>query len=430
MSHLPQSVEDWREFTLTRGPRMAAEAFLIKLGGLSGEEQRAALCGLPDARTLTRRFEDAWPLRESALGGVPFLTKDLYFRAGQPTFAGSTFLPAELGETRTTSTLPAAFERDAGAIECGRTQLNEFAFGLTGESPHYGDCPHPEHPGLLAGGSSSGSAFAVARGLVPFALATDTAGSIRVPSGYCGVWGLRLSPDIAPVGDIFPLSPGYDTQGWIARTAADLRQVSAAVLGEAPPAGAGLWVGDLGLGIPPADLAALRDVALRAGAQEDIPAVTLLRLALAEAAQAYPVLGGHAAARVHAAWLERRRSDYDPVVWARLDAGRRRTHEELRTAEAVRTRVIDAFQVVFRRHHFIAMPATFGGAVSKHESDDTHRRRLLALNTPAALAGLPAVAAPARLPNGLTAGVQFLFPDMANFGWDLLLARLAGTQSR
>jgi len=404
---------------------MAAEAFLIKLGALGADEQRAALCGLPDVATLTRRFEAAWPQREAALGGVPFLTKDLYFRAGEPTFAGSTFLPEEIGLAKTTSSLPAAFEADAGAIECGRTQLNEFAFGLTGENPHSGDCPHPEHPELLSGGSSSGSAFAVARGLVPFALATDSAGSIRVPCGYCGVWGLRLSPDISPVGDIFPLSPGYDTQGWIARTAKDLRQVSAAVLGEAPPAGAGLWAGDLGLGIPAADLAAMRAVALRAGAQEDPVAATLLRLAFTEAAEAYPTLGGYAAARVHAGWLERRRADYDPIVWERLDTGRRRTHDELRDAEAVRTRVIDAFRTIFRRHHFIALPATFGGAVRKADSDMTHRRRLLALNAPASLAGLPVVAAPARLPNGLTAGVQFIFPDMANFGWDSILGRLA-----
>lgn len=423
MSLLPQSVEDWREFTLTRGPRMAAEAFLIKLGALGGDEQRAALCGLPDVATLTRRFEAAWPLRESALGGVPFLTKDLYFRAGEPTYAGSTFLPEEIGAPRTSSSLPEAFEQDAGAIECGRTQLNEFAFGLTGENPHSGDCPHPERPELLSGGSSSGSAFAVARGLVPFALATDTAGSIRVPCGYCGVWGLRLSPDVAPVGDIFPLSPGYDTQGWITRTAKDLRQVSAAVLGEAPPAGAGLWAGDLGLGIPADDLAAMRATAMKAGAQEDVAAAMLLRLALAEAADAYPVLGGHAAARVHAGWLERRRADYDPVVWERLDVGRRRTYEELRAAEAVRARVADAFRTIFRRHHFIALPATFGGAVRKADSDATHRRRLLALNAPASLAGLPLVVAPARLPDGLTAGVQFVFPDMANFGWDSVLGR-------
>jgi len=420
----PRSIEDWREFTLTRGPRMGAEAFLLKLGALTPAEQRAALCALPSAPELTRRFEQAWPRRDAALGGVPFLTKDLYFREGRPTFAGSTFLPEIIGPASRSSTLPDAFEQDAGAIECGRTQLNEFAFGLTGENPHYGDCPHPDDPALLAGGSSSGSAFAVARGLVPFALATDTAGSIRVPCGYCGVWGLRLSPDVLPVGDLFPLSPGYDTPGWIAGSARDLAQVSAAVLGEAPPAGAGLWAGDLGLGLAKADLAPMRALALRAGAQENAASAELLRLACQDAAAAYPVLGGYAAARVHAAWLDERKADYDPVVWARLDAGRRRTPEELKAAAAVRQRVDEAFRALFARHHFIALPATAGPAVGKAACDDAHRGRLLALNAPGSLAGLPAIAAPARRADGRTVGVQFLFPDLANFGWSSVLERL------
>lgn len=424
MNLAPLSVEDWREFYLTRGPRMAAEAFLLKLAELSPMEQRAVLCGLPDTRSLTQRFENAWEQREAALGGVPFLTKDLYFRAGHPTQAGSTFLTEEIGLPRTHSTLPAAFQHDAGAVECGRTQLNEFAFGLSGENPHFGDCPHPTDATLLAGGSSSGSAFAVARGLVPFALATDTAGSIRVPAAYCGVWGLRLSPDVAPVGDMFPLSPGYDTQGWLARSANDLLAVSTAVLGEAPPAGAGLWAGDLGLGLDPAVLAPMRTLALKCGAKEDPAAAELLRLACAEASSAYPVLGGAAAARVHAPWLDRRRADYDPAVWARLDAGRRRTPEELRAAEAVRSRVSEAFRAIFRRHHYVVLPSTFGPAVTKAACDDAHRRRLLALNAPASLAGLPAVAAPVKLPDGLTAGVQVLFPDMPNFGWRSVLERL------
>ena len=425
MSSFPLSIEDWREFTLTRGPRMAAEKFLLNLGELSPTEQRAALCGLPHAPALIQRFEKAWHLRERNLGGVPFLSKDLFFRAGHPTLAGSTFLSEEIGLPRTSSTLPQAFEQDAGAIECGRTQLNEFAFGLTGENPHFGDCPHPQDAQLLAGGSSSGSAFAVARGVVPFALATDTVGSIRVPCGYCGVWGLRLSPDTAPVGDHFPLSPGYDTQGWMTRTAKDLIAVSAAVLGEAPPAGAGLWAGDLGLGLDAETLNPMQALAMKAGAQLDPSASELLRRACLEAAQAYPVLGGHAASRVHAAWLDRRQSDYDPVVWQRLNAGRQRTPEALREAETVRARVTDAFRTIFRRHHFIALPCTTGPAVSKSACTDEHRQGLLALNAPASLAGLPVIAAPAQRRDGRTVGVQFIFPDLPNFGWASILQRLS-----
>ncbi len=403
---------------------MSAEAFLLKLSAFSATEQRAALCGLPDTKSLTQRFENAWELRNHSLGGVPFLTKDLFFRTGHPTLAGSTFLSQEIGPARHTSSLPQAFQIDAGAVECGRTQLNEFAYGLSGKNPHFGDCPHPTHPELLSGGSSSGSAFAVARGLVPFALATDTAGSIRVPCGYCGVWGLRLSPEINPVGDIFPLSPGYDTQGWITRTATDLITVSQAVLGESVTANRGLWVGDLGANVTEKILQQIQTIAFQAGAKTDAAAADLLRLSCTDAAAAFPVLGGSAAARVHSAWHQRRKNDYDPIVWSRLEQGRLRTADEIRDAENTRLKIQDAFRTVFQHYDFIAMPCTAGPAVNKASLTPAHRHQLLALNAPASLAGLPAIVAPVSLDNGLTAGVQFIFPDVARFGWQSVLERL------
>ena len=404
---------------------MSAEAFLLKLGQLSATEQRASLCGLPDAKSLVQRFENAWVQRELPLGGVPFLTKDLFFRSGYPTLAGSTFLSEEIGGARHSSTLPLAFQNDAGAVECGRTQLNEFAYGLSGENPHFGDCPHPTRPDLLSGGSSSGSAFAVARGLVPFALATDTAGSIRVPCGYCGIWGLRLSPEINPIGDTFPLSPGYDTQGWMARSAQDLIKVSQAVLGNSPTGGRGLWLGDCGAGVPEEILNRMQKMAMDAGAQIDRAAAELLRLSLENSAQAFPVLGGVAAARVHSAWHQRRKKDYDPVVWERIEQGRLRSTDAILIAENTRLQIQDAFRVVFAHYDFIALPCTAGPAVSKSALSEAHRQQLLTLNAPASLAGLPALAAPVVLDNGLTAGVQFIFPDIHRFSWQTVLTRLA-----
>ncbi len=84
----------------------------------------------------------------------------------------------------------------------------------------------------------------------------------------------------------------------------------------------------------------------------------------------------------------------------------------------------EAFRAVFRRHHFVAMASTLGPALRKSEANEASRTGLLGLNAPSSLAGLPAVAGHARLEDGRTTGVQFLFPDMANFGWDALLSRL------
>jgi amidase/aspartyl-tRNA(Asn)/glutamyl-tRNA(Gln) amidotransferase subunit A len=140
-------------------------------------------------------------------------------------------------------------------------------------------------------------------------------------------------------------------------------------------------------------------------------------MTFSEAAEIYPILGGHAAARVHAPWLVRRKDQYDPIVLSRLELGLRRSPEELAWAETEQRRILDAFAAIFARYSFIALPSTGGPAVTKAEATLEHRRQLLALNTPGSLAGLPALAAPVDLGDGLTAGVQFLFPDMPRFGW-------------
>lgn len=414
MSQDPRSVSEWHEFYRTRGPGPTAEAWLLRLAEVDAQTQRAALCGLPDMRTLRQRFEAAWDQRERALAGVPFLAKDLYAERGVHIGAGSTFLHKVQAPAEHDASLLAAFRDDAGAILCGKTQLNEFAFGLSGENPHFGDCPHPQRIDLLSGGSSSGSAWAVGAGLVPFALATDTVGSIRVPATTCGVHGLRL-PVIEGIDGIFPLSPGFDTAGWMASSAKDLAIVSTEVLGACIPRPLrGLWIGDLGTHVTTDVLDALCRSALAHGAVVEEPAAAAAREGFSSGGEAYPVLGGHAAARVHAAWMDRYADAYDPAVLARLRAGRARTATELAHAASIRARVNDTFTSLFTGGwDFIALPCTTGTALPKSEQDARLRERLLTLNAPASLAGLGAVALPIRVgTDGLTAGLQLIARDI------------------
>ena len=121
----------------------------------------------------------------------------------------------------------------AGAVMAGKTHLFEFAWGLTGENAHFGDCEHPRFPGRTTGGSSSGSALAVAADIVPFAVGTDTGGSVRVPAAFCGIFGYRGTPGDAWISDAVPLSPRFDTAGWFTQSAADMRSVLDALIG--PP---------------------------------------------------------------------------------------------------------------------------------------------------------------------------------------------------
>jgi amidase len=121
---------------------------------------------------------------------------------------------------------------EQGANLRGRTITDQFAFGLTGDNCFYGRPLNPKAPDRLPGGSSGGSASAVACGLVDFALGTDTGGSVRVPASNCGIYGFRPSHGLVSVAGVMPFAPSFDTVGWFARTPQILSRVGRALLGE------------------------------------------------------------------------------------------------------------------------------------------------------------------------------------------------------
>jgi aspartyl-tRNA(Asn)/glutamyl-tRNA(Gln) amidotransferase subunit A len=101
----------------------------------------------------------------------------------------------------------------AGYGVAGKTNLHEFAYGVSSQNPHFGTVPNPRYPGRLAGGSSGGSAAAIARDEVELALGTDSGGSIRIPAAWCGIVGFKPTFDLVPTQGCFPLAPSYDHVG-------------------------------------------------------------------------------------------------------------------------------------------------------------------------------------------------------------------------
>ena len=121
-----------------------------------------------------------------------------------------------------------------GASLVGRTVTDELAFSLEGTNVHYGTPTNPKCPDRLPGGSSSGSAVAVAGGLVDFALGTDTGGSVRVPASFCGIFGFRPSHGRISADGVMPFAPSYDTIGWFARSGNLLARVGRVLLSGRP----------------------------------------------------------------------------------------------------------------------------------------------------------------------------------------------------
>jgi aspartyl-tRNA(Asn)/glutamyl-tRNA(Gln) amidotransferase subunit A len=117
----------------------------------------------------------------------------------------------------------------AGYANIGKTNLHEFAWGITSENPHFGDVPNPIAPGRVAGGSSGGSAAAIAAGHVDLAIGTDSGGSIRIPAACCGVVGFKPSYGRVPMDGCFPLAPSFDHAGPLARRVAGCERLFAAL---------------------------------------------------------------------------------------------------------------------------------------------------------------------------------------------------------
>jgi aspartyl-tRNA(Asn)/glutamyl-tRNA(Gln) amidotransferase subunit A len=155
--------------------------------------------------------------RTGALAGVPVLVKEIVEVEGLPYRCGS----AALDEPGRQDADVVRRLRAAGAIVIGLSHTHEFAYGCTGTSNRVGPCRNPHDPTRMTGGSSSGSAAAVAAGVVPLAIGTDTAGSVRIPAALCGVVGFKPSYGTLPADGVFPLAQSLDHVGVLTRTAAD-----------------------------------------------------------------------------------------------------------------------------------------------------------------------------------------------------------------
>jgi amidase len=164
-----------------------------------------------------------------ALSDLTFAAKDVFDIAGFQTGAGN---PDWLRTHSPAKVTASAVQRllDAGAALAGKTHTDELTYSLNGENYHYGTPVNPNAPGRIPGGSSSGSASAVAGGLVDFALGTDTGGSVRLPASNCGIYGFRPSHGLVANDHVVPLAPSFDTVGWFARDAKLLERVGKVLL--------------------------------------------------------------------------------------------------------------------------------------------------------------------------------------------------------
>ena len=353
------------------------------------------------------------------LHGVALGVKDLIDVAGLPTRCGSNVLAD--APPATSDAAAVARLRAAGAIVVAKLHTHEFAYGPTGDVAATGPARNPHDPSRITGGSSSGPAAAVAAGLVPLALGTDTGASVRTPAALCGVVGLKPAFGHVSTEGTFPLSETLDHVGLLT---ADTHSAGVAwdVLDRADGTGGGIQlpgVKGVLVGVPvddywrPADPAIAEGVAAAVAALEKAGArvVGVRTPMIEELATTYPRIVGAEAYATHAAWLAQRPEDYQPIVRERLLSFADQPAKDYVDAQRTRRRLVPALREAVGEVDVLVLPTTRLRAtpIGVAEVDGVAvRPALLALNLPFNLSGWPAVSVPAPVAaaDGLPVGVQ------------------------
>jgi aspartyl-tRNA(Asn)/glutamyl-tRNA(Gln) amidotransferase subunit A len=359
------------------------------------------------------------------LHGIPISVKDLVDVAGYATTAASRVRQFD----RATADAPVVTRlRQAGAVIIGKTNLHEFALGPTSEDSAYGPPRHPHDPGRLPGGSSGGSAAAVAAGLGFASVGTDTGCSVRIPAALCGIVGLKPRFGEIPTDGIVPLSRRLDHVGPLARSVADARLLYLVMAGR--PAGEEALVPDLAslsAGLVTAAVTERLDGPVRAAMDAAIARLRAAGLAtepaplgaLDDAAAAYLPICLAEAAAYHAATLETQAADYTPAVRARLEAGRYVAAEDYARATQAQAmmrlavdRALGRCDVLILPTSPIQAPLVGTSSVRLGETDEPIRNALLRLCQPFNLTRHPAISVPIPAARGaLPIGLQLVASD-------------------
>ncbi len=366
------------------------------------------------------------------LAGVPYAVKNLFDIAGVTTLAGSKInrdLPPAVADCTLVTRM-----RSAGAVLVGALNMDEYAFGFTTENTHYGPCRNPHDLTRIAGGSSGGSAAAIAAGMVPLTLGTDTNGSIRVPSSLCGIFGIKPTYGRLSRRGSYPFVASLDHVGPFARSVGDLAAVYDALqaIDAGDPAQSAASIepvaSRLADGIGDLRIAMAGDYFETSATPEAVSARDMVakalgatrRVVLPEAQRARAagfVITASEGSQLHLADLRRRPNDFEPLIRDRFLANALTPAAWYVQAQRFRQWFYGQVMQVFDGTDIILAPATPRSAtVIGAETFDLNgaavptRPSMGLLTQPLSFIGLPIVAVPVHRVGQMPIGVQVIAP--------------------
>ena len=360
------------------------------------------------------------------LAGLTFGVKDIYDIAGHKSGFGS---PDWLRTHDEAARTAPAVQRllDAGADMVGKTHTDEITWSLNGENAHYGTPVNVNAPGRIPGGSSSGSAAAVAGGLCDFALGSDTGGSVRAPASFCGIFGIRPTHGRVSLEGACPLAPSFDTCGWFARSAEVLERVGRVLLGEERSGTPRrLLLAQDAFALAGDAVARVLDPAVkRISALLGKPEpVTVAADGLPQWFQVFRVLQGAEAWAQHGEWVTRVKPDLGPGIKQRVQWAADLDRNLVGPAKVRREEIARYMERLLAGGAVLVLPTVPGIAPIRNAlpaDTEDFRARALALLCAAGLARLPQVSLPLATLDGCPLGLSLI----AARGGDTMLLALA-----
>ena len=354
--------------------------------------------------------------RDGPLAGLTFVAKDLFDVAGVPTGGGNHDWPngRPIPEKHAWAVQTLL---DAGVTLIGKTITDEVSLGILGENAFDGTPVNVRAPGRVPGGSSSGSAAAVAAGLCNTALGTDTGGSVRVPASFCGLYGIRPTHGRLPLAGMLPQAPTSDTTGWFARDAETFAKVSAVMLGEEIPSGLPtrliVAVDTFGFADPEVT-AALRPLVHKLGGLlGDVREEVMAPPGLSAWARAQRTLQPYEAWLTFKDWLDERNPRFAYSVARNLVMGALIPESERSWASLMRQEARGRMAYLLPVRTILCLPTTPFPAPLRGQrlsALDPLRDRITCLCAQGGLAGHPQLSIPGATVDGLPIGLSIIGP--------------------
>lgn len=350
------------------------------------------------------------PLSKGKLDGLTFAVKDVYNIKNYKNTAGNPkWFETHSSAKKTARSLAMLLEE--GATLSGITITDELMFSLNGENIHYGTPVNPIDTKRIPGGSSSGSAVAVAAGLVDFSIGTDTGGSVRLPSSYCGVYGMRPSHNNVPIEQVIPLAPSFDTVGWMARDLETLVKVGDVLLPKAttPKMDKILLEEQCWSFVEEPYRTILLDVVEKIPLQKEY--INVAEGDLSEWSNLFKTIQGKEAWGIHGKWIEKYNPPFAPAIADRFGNASQVTEKEYKDAKRKQNDIILKMCRLLGNDTVLIVPTTATVAPIKGEnasSVEKTRAQALKINSIAGLAELPQVTVPIQTNDGLSIGLSFI----------------------